>query len=133
MFEYTGRSALVQNMQTEIEETFPVLIGDEVAHFHSITGGYNKDENFTVVNLVHHVQEIGSPYRVNVEQLSHNVETHLANNYYNLDVDSIRVQDDYPEKDYIVSLKVMGYKKGKFPFSEELSAPVDSRETRYEK
>lgn len=82
-FHYDGDSALVSNMQAEARdmETFPVLLGDEVAHFHEIRGGYNRERLFDVVNLVHCVQGPGSPYRVNTDELPHTIEAHLEDNF----------------------------------------------------
>jgi len=114
-------------------ETFPVLIGDEVEYFHSITGEYNRSKDADVVNLIHEVQGYGSPYRTDTDQMSQNVEAHLCDNYYNLDVTAIDVTDEYPDRDYVLSLTVDSYKQGPYSFSEALSSDVDSRETRYEK
>lgn len=113
-------------------ETFPVLFGEEIAYFHRIEGGYNDKRNFDVVDLIHEVQGYGSPFRVGSDQLSHQIEAHLSENYYNLDISGIQINDDYPEEDYVVSLKVQDYKQGPYPFSEALSAKVDKRETRFE-
>jgi hypothetical protein len=57
-FKHDGRSALVSNMQAEAREmeTFPVLIGNEIAHFHEVAGGYNRERLYDVVNLIHRVQ-----------------------------------------------------------------------------
>lgn len=130
-FDSNKTSILASNMEQESLQAvaFPVLIGDEVAHFHRVDGGYNSLGGFDVVNLVHEVQGVGSPYRVDPEQTSHTVEAHMSNNYYNLDVSSVRVVDEYPDRDYLLSLKVEGYQQGRYSFSEELTSDVDSRET----
>lgn len=130
IFEYDGESALVSNMRAEAREmeTFPVLIGDEVAHFHDVDGGYSKKKLCKVVNLIHRVQGPGSPYRVNTDQLAHRFEAHMNENYYYLSVDGIRAVDDYPEEDYILSLKVDREKSGPYSFSEPLTKNVDKRE-----
>lgn len=134
-FDYTHTSALVSNMRVEAREmdTFPVLLGDEVAHFHRVTGGYNSLGRFDVVNLVHEVQGPGSPYRVNTDELPHQVEAHLSENYYNLSVDAIRAVGDYPDEDYILSMKVNDEMFGPYSFSKPLTDDdIDKRNTRYE-
>jgi len=90
-------------------DQYPVLIGDEVAYFHDIDGGFDSKNG------------VGST----------NIEAHLTN-YYNLDCVNVRVVDDYPDNDYIASLRVYSYRKGEHSFSEALSTDVDKRETRYE-
>jgi hypothetical protein len=133
-FQYDGESALVSNMAQEAKEmeSFPVLLGTEVAHFHRVEGGYNRDKLCKVVNLVHEVQGPGSPYRVNTDELPHTVEAHLSENFYYLLVDGIRAVGDYPEEDYVLSLKVDRDKTGQYSFSEPLSESTDRRETRHE-
>ena len=133
-YSHDHRSVLVNNMRSEASEmeTFPVLFGNEVAYFHHIDGGYNSSRNFDVVNLVHEVQGYGSPYRVGSDQLSHEIEAHLSDSYYYLDINGIQINDEYPDEDYVVSLKVQNYKQGPESFSEELTADIDRRETRYE-
>lgn len=113
-------------------ETFPVLIGDEVAHFHDIAGGYNRQQLFDVVNLIHRVQGVGSPYRVNTDELPHQFEAHLEDNFYYLSVDGIRQVGDYPDEDYVLSLKVGSEMHGEYSFSKPLSADADSRETQHD-
>jgi hypothetical protein len=114
-------------------DTFPVLLGDEVAHFHSVSGGYNDTNEHYVVNLIHEIQGPGSPYRVNSDSIAHTAEAHLSENFYNLDVDGVRTEDEYPDEPYVLSLKVSDYQQGPYSFNEALSADVDSRETRFEK
>lgn len=133
-YEYSGKSALVSNMQAEARdmETFPVLIGDEIAHFHDVAGGYNRERSFDVVNLIHRVQGPGSPYQVNTDELSHRFEAHLSENYYRLSVDGVRAIDDYPDEDYVLSLKVVGEMHGEHSFSKPMTEDIDRRETRYD-
>ena len=109
-------------------ETFPVLIGDEVAHFHDVSGGYNREQLYDVVNLIHRVQGPGSPYRVNTDELAHRFEAHLEDNYYHLSVDGIRAVGDYPDEDYVLSLKVGSEMHGEYSFSEPMTDDVDKRE-----
>jgi len=120
-------------MQAEAREmeTFPVLIGDEVAHFHDVSGGYNRDELFDVVNLIHRVQGVGSPYRVGTDELPHQFEAHLTDNYYHLSVDGIRAVGDYPDEDYTLSLKVGSEMHGEYSFSEPMTSDIDKREKEY--
>lgn len=133
-FPYDGDSALVSNMQSETREmpTFPLLIGDEVTHFHDVSGGYNRSQGYAVVNFIHRVQGPGSPYRVNTDELAHTFEAHLSDNFYYLSVDGIRAIDEYPDDDYVLSLKVDSSMHGKQSFSEAMSEPIDRRETRHE-
>jgi len=113
-------------------ETFPVLIGDEIAHFHDVAGGYNRGQLFDVVNFIHRVQGPGSPYQVNTDELAHRFEAHLEDNYYHLSVDGIRQVGDYPDEDYVLSLKVVSEMHGEYSFSKPLSADADSRETQHD-
>lgn len=132
-FSAAENGLLASNMSQEASqtETFPVLIGDEIAYYHTVSGGYSKKHNADIVNLVHKVQDVGSPYRISPEQASKHVEAHL-DNYYSLDVGAMRVTDEYPDRDYTLSLKVDGYQKGPHSFSEALSADADNRETRHD-
>lgn len=133
-FQHNNPSVLESNMSQEARdmEQFPVLIGDEVSYFHSVDGGYNRSMDCNVLNFIHKVQGIGSPNRIDPNQASHEVEAHLSDNYYNLNVTAVSVVDDYPDRDFVVSLKVNGYRNGKDSFAEPLSTDVDKRETRYE-
>lgn len=133
-FEHDGQSVLVSNMRAEARymDTFPVLIGDEVAHFHDVSGGYNRREQYDVVNLIHRVQGVGSPHRVNTDELSRTFEAHLSDNYYHLSVDGIRQHGEYPDEDYVLSLKVDSKMHGEYSFSEAMTENIDKRETKYE-
>jgi hypothetical protein len=113
-------------------ETFPVLIGDEVAHFHDISGGYATNTSSDIFNFIQEVQGPGRPYRVNTDELPHTVEAHMSENYYYLELDGIRATDEYPSEDYVLSLKVNNYSFGPHSFSEPLTEPIDGRETKYE-
>lgn len=126
-------SLLVANMSVEAGrmEQFPVLIGDEIAYFHSIEGEYDERNQEHVVNFIHEVQGVGSPNHIDPDQASHNFEPHL-DNFYNLDVSAVTVEDTYPDSDYVLSVRVEDYMSGEFSFSEELTADIDNRETRYE-
>lgn len=129
IYDYNGESVFVNNMIKESKEmdTFPVLIGNEVAHFHDISGGYNRKHGFPVVNLIHKVQGPGSPYRVNTDELSHSIEAHLSDNYYNLDVSGLRAVGEYPDENYILSMKVDSEMHGEHSFSDELTKEIDRR------
>lgn len=133
-FQHDAPSALVSNMQIEAREmeTFPVLIGDHVAHFHEVDGGHNRDYLYDIVNLIHTVQGPGSPHLVNTDELSHSIELHLTDNYYTLTVDGMRVHDNYPHDDYVLSLQIDSAMSGPHSFSEPLTADTDKRETRHE-
>jgi len=129
-FEHDGRSALVSNMRAEANrmDEFPVIIGDTVTYFHDVSGGSNRDELFNVVNLIHRVQGPRSPYQVDPDQLSHDIEAHMDDNFYYLDVDAIRAVGDYPDEDYMLSLKVGSTINGEYSFSKPLRMQADTRE-----
>jgi hypothetical protein len=128
-----GVSALVENMATEARdmEQFPVLIGDEVTYFHDVAGGYDRMADHHAVELIHRVQKVGRPNHIDPDQASHNFEAHL-DNYYNMDVESVSINSDYPDNDYIMTVTVENYRSGPYSFSEALTADVDRRETRFE-
>jgi hypothetical protein len=134
-FPTDGTSLLAENMSAEASEMveFPLLIGDEIGYFHSVTGGYNNRNDCHVVNFVHEVQGVGRPNHIDPDQASHNFEAHLSDNYYNMDVTSIKAtMEDYPEEDYFVSVRVDSYKKGPQSFSEPMTKNIDKRERREE-
>lgn len=132
VFNSTGDSLLVANMDAEANqmETFPVLIGDEIAYFHQVSGGMNGSTY--VVNFHHLVQEVGSPNHIDPEQASHSVEAHLDPTYFSLDVSAVKVSKEYPDEPYVLSLLVSDYMSGEHSFSEALSANIDKRETRFD-
>ena len=123
-------SHLVEELQLGCKnvDIFPVLIGTQVIHFHSVGGGYNRERGYHIVKLIHEVQGPGSTTNISD---SKNVEIHL-DRFFNLDVQSVNEEGDYPNEDYKLVLKVTGYKTGPQSFSEALTAPIDKRETRYE-
>lgn len=133
-FDYQTTSVVASNMAHESRqmETFPVLIGDEVVHFHRADGGYNTVKESDVINLYHEVQGPGSPYRVDTDQLPHTVEAHMDEQFYYFDVTAFRCHDEYPDEDYVLSMLVRSHMQGGHSFSEPLTADVDRRETRHE-
>lgn len=133
-FEYDGRSVLVSDMEAEAREmeTFPVLFGDEVAHFHEIHGGHNRERGISVVNFIHRVQGVGSPYQVNTDELPHTIEAHLDDNFYYLSANGILQVGDYPDENHVISVTVESHMKGEYSFSEPMTEDIDKRETRYE-
>lgn len=130
-FPHDGTSILVENMKAEVEtmDTFPVLFGDEIAWFHSVSGGYDRDRGYDVVNLHHEVQGVGSPTNLNFDR--NTIEAHLRENYYNLEVTTIRKSGDYPDEDRVLSLRVTDYMAGPRSFSEAMSVDVDRRHERF--
>lgn len=129
-FEYTGASALVENMRYEAEsmDEFPVLIGNEIAHFHEVDGGYNRVDGIDIVELIHRVQGHGSPSRVG---LASTVEAHLSDNYYYLTVDSFERRDEYPDEDYVLAMAVEDYQFDGYSFSKAMREDVDRRDVEY--
>lgn len=131
-------SHLVTEMELRADrvDSFPVLIGERVATFHDVSGGYvtpdeepSLAESYHVINLIHEVQGDGSPPSVEYEP---NVEAHIDDAYFYLDVQDVWAYteggEDYPNSDYILSLKVTDYQQGKHSFNEELMMEVDKRE-----
>lgn len=124
-------SHLVEEMREDlynVEEMFPVLIGGQVAYFHDIDGGFHRDEGYHVVNLIHRVQGPDSPPN---KLHAANIEVHLSEWFYNLSVTDIWQMGDYPDEDFVLSLKVEDYKMGRHPFSEALTADIDKREQEF--
>lgn len=105
-------------------EMFPVLIGGQIGYFHDVEGGFDRDEGYHVVNLVHRVQGPDSPPN---KIYADTIELHLEDWFYNLEVADIWEMDSYPDEDYVLSLKVTDYKMGKYSFSEAMSADIDKR------
>jgi hypothetical protein len=134
MHNFDETSHLVSNMRYEVNRMgqYPVLIGDEIAYFHDIDGGYDSQTGEDVVHFIHEVQSEGSPNHLDPEQAAHEMEAHLDENYYNLDVTSVRTENEYPDRDYVLSVRVQDYRFGPQSFSDALSVDIDKRETRYE-
>lgn len=128
-FSYDGVSEFVANMRYESSdwEMFPVLIGTRVEFFHDVNGGYNREELHHVVNLVHEVQSPESP-----PNLTHadQYEVHL-DSYYYFTPDEITVHDEYPDEDFVISVKTTDPRSGEFSFAEELQEDIDKRVTEY--
>lgn len=126
-----AHSHLVQELQQELVdsgEMFPVLIGGQIGYFHDVDGGFHRDEGYHVVNLIHRVQGPDSPPN---KIYSDTIEIHLNEWYYNLEVADIWKMGEYPDDDFVLSLKVTDYKMGPYSFSEALSADVDKREQEF--
>lgn len=130
-YHYDGKSVLASNMAQESSEmeTFPVLVGDMIEHFHSVSGGYSREHQLDVVNLIHEVQGPGSPSNHNYPD---RIEAHLDENYYSLSIVGKRECGNYPDGGLVVSILVDDYTFGPHSFSEAMSASIDSRETRYD-
>lgn len=126
--EILDSSHLVAELQEECRsvDSFPVLLGRNVATFHDVEGGYHRSEGYHVVNLIHEVQGDGSP----PSDVRHSeVELHL-DKYWYLEVEDVREYTGANE-DYVLSLQVTGYRGGPYSFSDELQEDVDKRETEY--
>lgn len=128
--EVLGPSHLVSEMKhlSDDMEMFPVLIGDFVAYFHTVDGGYHRSEGYHVVNLIHEVQGPDSPPN---KTDSKAIEAHLDDLYISFEVDATWEFGDYPDEDYVLSLQVTGYESGPYSFSEQLTQEVDKRETEH--
>lgn len=124
-------SHLVEELQQELTDTgeiFPVLIGTQIGYFHDIDGGFNRDEGWHVVNLIHRVQGPESPPN---KIYSDTIELHLNEWFYNLSVADVWQMGEYPDEDFVLSLKVTDYQMGPYSFSEAMSADIDKREQEY--
>lgn len=128
--EILDASHLVEELRANAngQEMFPVLIGGQIAYFHRIDGGYHRSDGFHVVNLIHDVQGPESPPN---KLYSDTIEIHLDDEYYNLEVADIWKMGDYPDENFILSLKVTGYQQGPYSFSEAMSADIDKREQEF--
>jgi hypothetical protein len=105
-------------------EMFPVLIGTQVGYFHDVDGGFHKNGGYDIVNLIHRVQGPDSPPN---KTFSDTIEVHLDDWFYNLEVADATVMDEYPDNDFVLSLKVTNYMMGQETFSEALTAEIDKR------
>jgi len=123
-------SHIVEELQAEAREMemFPVLIGGQIGYFHDIDGGFHRNEGYHVVNLIHRVQGPDSPPN---KIYSDTIELHLDDWFYNLDVADVWQMGEYPDEDFVLSLKVTNYQMGQYSFSEALSADIDKREQEF--
>jgi len=131
-------SHLVEELQQELEdvdEMFPVLIGGQIGYFHDVDGGYKRgqagsasENGYHVVNLIHRVQGPDSPPN---KIYSDTIEIHLDDWFYNLSVADVWQMGEYPDEDFVLSLKVTDYQMGQYSFSEALSADIDKREQEF--
>jgi hypothetical protein len=124
------RSHLVSEMQAEARqvEMFPVLIGTQIGYFHDVDGGYDRDNGWHVVNLIHRVQGADSPTN---KIYSDTIEVHLGEDFFHLEVADVWQMGEYPDDDFVLSLKVTDYMQGPYSFSEAMSADIDKREEEY--
>lgn len=109
-------------------EMFPVLIGTQIAYFHDVDGGFNPESGHDIVNLIHRVQGPDSPPQ---KHFSDTIEIHLDDWFYNLSVVDIHTMSEYPDNDFVLSMKVENYMMGQQSFSEALSADIDKREQEF--
>jgi len=124
-------SHIVQELQQEIAESgemFPVLIGGQIGYFHEVDGGFHRDDGYHVVNLIHRVQGPDSPPN---KIYSDTIEIHLNEYYYNLSVSDVWQMGEYPDDDFVLSLKVTDYQMGPYSFSEAMSIDIDNREQEF--
>lgn len=140
------QSHLVEEMRAEAsnEDMFPVLIDGQIGYFHRIDGGYSRavdgsggnsgqprsasENGYHVVNLIHRVQGPDSPPN---KIYSDTIEVHLGENYYHLEVADIWQMGEYPDENFVLSLKVTGYMNGPYSFSEAMGTDIDKREEEY--
>lgn len=134
--ELLATSYLIEEMKHFSGEmdVFPVLIGDFVAYFHDVSGGYHRSGGYNVVNLIHKVQGQNSPPS---KTYADQVEVHFDGQYFFFEVEDVwEFSDaegrDYPDANYVLSLKVIDYRQGPYAFSEQLQTEVDKRETEYQ-
>jgi hypothetical protein len=139
------RSHLVEELQSGADEMemFPVLIGGQIGYFHDVDGGFSQssntaENNYHIVNLIHRVQGPDSPPN---KIYSDTMEAHLADGFYQLDVadvtkltqvaSGLSEEQEYPDGDFVLSLKVTDYQMGPYSFSEAMSADIDKREQEF--
>lgn len=124
--EVLAASHLIEEMinYADMMEKFPVIIGDDIAYFHTIDGGYHRSGEYHIVNLTHTVQGPESPRDTTY---SENVEAHLDGQYFFFTVEDSWSFGDYPNEPHILSLKVSDYQQGPYSFSEELQLDIDKR------
>lgn len=124
------RSHLVTEMAAQASEVdmFPVLIGTQIGYFHDVDGGYDKDGGYHVVNLIHEVQGPDSPTN---KIYSDTIEVHLDDSFWHLDVADVWQMGDYPDENFVLSLRVTDYMNGPYSFSEAMSADIDKRHEEY--
>lgn len=113
---------------TKLQDVIPVLIDDVVAYFHEIEGGYAKESDVHIVNLVHTTQGDRSPTDITE---CNTVEIHTDEQFVSLDVVDYVVLGTYPETDYTLSVSVGRYETGEYSFPEELLQDIDKRERRH--
>lgn len=124
------QSHLVEELRTQAAsvELFPVLIGSQIGYFHEVDGGYSRESGYHVVNLIHRVQGPDSPTN---KIYADRIEIHLDDRYYNLSVADVWQMGDYPDDNFVLSLKVTDYMVGPYSFSEAMSAEIDEREQEF--
>jgi len=124
------RSHLISEMRAQASEVdiFPVLIGSQIGYFHDVDGGYDKEGEYHVVNLIHEVQGPDSPTN---KIYSDTIEVHLDDSFWHLDVADIWQMGEYPDENFVLSLRVTDYMNGPYSFSEAMSADIDKREEEY--
>ena len=121
-------------------EMFPVLIDGQIGYFHDVDGGFasggqGSQQHYHVVNLIHRVQGHDSPPK---KLYDDTIEAHLEEYFYQMDVADIAqltqtpsgltANEQYPQGDFVLSLKVTDYRMGPYSFSEAMSADIDKRE-----
>lgn len=124
------RSHLVSEMQAEARDVdmFPVLIGTQIGYFHDVDGGYDREAGYHVVNLIHEVQGPDSPTN---KIYSDTIEVHLGDDFYHLEVADVWQMGEYPDENFVLSLKVTNYMQGPYSFSDAMSADIDKRHEEY--
>lgn len=131
--EVLRQSHLVSELQAGAEEmvSFPALVGEHVAMFHDVDGGYHESDDYHLVNLIHKPQGLGSP-RVEFHGKRSSVELHLDDKFWQLGVSGFKTYDEgYPDEDFVLSLEVDNYRSGPHSFSDELKTDIDKRETQF--
>jgi hypothetical protein len=131
--ELLDSSHLVEEMgaATSSVDVFTVLLGNSVARFHDVDGGYHRSGGYHVVNLIHRVQGRGSPPPSH-EPVGAHAEAHIGDTYFYLEVGGEYNLGAYPDDDYVCSLQVTGYEQGPYSFADELMQNIDKRHQEYE-
>jgi len=118
-----GTSFREDEFSSELEKAsnevdiFPVKIGKTLHKFHSVKAGYEPEERYHYIKLVHLLQGDGSPP---TSTYAKNIELYLKNMTVLLDVDQVRVFGDYPKDDFELVIKLSGYRITDRSFYKEL-------------
>lgn len=119
-------SHLIAEMQEDSEDlsNFPLLWNGYTYRFEEVHGGYVDSEGYHLVKL----SAQGMTEIPNLDEGQY--EVHLSNEVWNLEA-----KDFYEFRDgnvYTLALKVTGYEKYPYEFTDEMRETIDGRWTEYD-